>query len=40
MVTPVNNGQMDLKINFNRYWRSVLRNDFLNSFAYYLKGLR
>ena len=28
LVTPINNGQMDLKINFTRYWFSVLRNIF------------
>ena len=28
MVTPINNGQMYLKINFTRYCFSVLRNIF------------
>ena len=39
MVIPINNGQMNLKIKFALYCFSVLRNNFLPSFGYYLKGV-
>ena len=39
MVTPINNGETNLKINFTRYCLSMLINIFLPSFGYYLKAL-